>query len=143
MPRRFPVLATLPFVLFAVAPEPGRVTELWLYELTIETSMPHLEENLRYATIEVQRCLSREQLVRIFPVLEGSSFRACHLHLEQASASEASYRLECNDSSGTSGSASWSFRDANSRGVLRVKLGGKNMTFYQRVSARRLRECSS
>src|SRR5262245_56877334 len=33
-----------------------------LYEVITETVMPHLEENLRYATTREQRCLEADQL---------------------------------------------------------------------------------
>src|SRR5579864_8899033 len=40
-----------------------------LYDLTIETSMPHLEENLRYTITREQRCMRHEELAGVFPVL--------------------------------------------------------------------------
>lgn len=39
-----------------------------VYEVTTETGMPHLEENLRYATTREKRCLSHQELSSAFPI---------------------------------------------------------------------------
>jgi hypothetical protein len=112
-----------------------------LYELLIETGMPHLEENLRYANTTEQRCLSDRELAEAFPILKHESLGACHLE-PGAHVDRSQYRLVCAGTSGTTGEATWRFERNRSIGTLNVKLGGKNMTFYQRVTAHALHECS-
>src|SRR5205085_11529523 len=46
-----------------------------------------------------------------------------------------SYQLVCAGGHGTTGSAIWSLGERRFRGTLDVKLGGKNMTFFQRITA--------
>lgn len=42
-----------------------------LYEITTETGMPHLENNLRYADTREKRCLSQQDL--------ATAFRFCNI----------------------------------------------------------------
>src|SRR5437016_367403 len=53
---------------------PGR-----LYDVTIETGMPHLEENLRYTTTHRRSCISLEDLATQFPILDHPSLAGCTL----------------------------------------------------------------
>jgi len=115
-----------------------------LYEVTTETSMPHLEENLRYATITEKRCVAAaEPLASAFPVLQHASLKDCHLQQETHDARSASYALICDGGHGTTGNAIWELGDRRATGTLYVKLGGKNMTFSQRVTAVRLGQCGT
>jgi uncharacterized protein DUF3617 len=114
-----------------------------LYEIITEISMPHLEENLRYATTRERRCLEEHELWTAFPILQYSALKDCKL--DQASRAEdaVSYELVCEGGHGTTGRATWQLGPTQSTGTLNVKLGGKNMTFYQRVIARALGACSA
>ena len=107
---------------------------LQLYQLTIETSMPHLEENLRYAVTREERCLSRDELLQAFPILEHPSLKGCRLDENV---------LVCEGKSQqTTGYAQWRFEEKRISGTLSVQLGGKNMTFTQRITAIPLGACS-
>jgi hypothetical protein len=115
-----------------------------LYHLTTETGMPHLEENLRYSITHETRCLAREQLATVFPVLEHASLKGCRLNEEGAAeGGELSYALICEGGHGTTGHATWALGQHQLTGTLNVKLGGKNMTFYQRVTAVPVGECEA
>ena len=144
MPATKPNIRSIRIVLAAclisasVGADPSTTT---LYELLIETGMPHLEESLRYANTREQRCLSDPELAEVFPILNHESLRACHLEPE-AHAERSQYTLVCAGTSGTTGEATWRFERNRSIGTLNVKLGGKNMTFYQRVTAHMLHGCS-
>jgi len=105
--------------------------------------MPHLEENLRYATTREQQCLSDEQLFRRFPVMNHVALKDCILEPESRQAESATYRLVCSGGHGTAGAAAWRIGEQRLRGTLTVKLGGKNMIFYQRVTAKALGECEA
>jgi hypothetical protein len=113
-----------------------------LYEITTETAMPHLEENLRYGTTREQRCLEKEELWSAFPVLRSAPLQDCKLQQGKRQEDAVSYVLVCRSGHGTTGDATWRLGRTQHVGTLNVKLGGKNMTFYQRVTARVLGACS-
>lgn len=114
-----------------------------LYEVITETAMPHLEENLRYATTHEQRCLEEHELWTAFPVLQYAALKDCKLEQESRQDAAVSYALVCEGGHGTTGRATWQLGRTQSVGTLNVKLGGKNMTFYQQVTARVLGACST
>ena len=117
--------------------------------LTAEISMPHLEDNLRYSITRETRCLTRAELLTIFPILQHPSLSGCSLHAgtEADTSTEAEdaliYDLACHPDHGTTGQARWEARSSDLQGILRVRLGGKNMTFSQRVTAVPLGQCNS
>jgi hypothetical protein len=113
-----------------------------LYEVTTETMMPHLEENLRYATTRQNRCLSGQDLASAFPILSHASLTGCRLEEENRSDQAVSYLLVCDGGHGTTGTAEWRLDAHRITGTLHVRLGGKNMTFYQRITATALGACS-
>lgn len=140
--RRAPLLPAL----WALLSLPGWGSEPMsprAYELTVETWMPHLEESLRYATTREQRCLNPRELYFAFPILSHASLKGCRLDQEGRHDDIVSYRLGCEGGRGTTGVARWHLGPLRIQGTLDVKLGGKNMTFYQRVTARPLGECGS
>ena len=106
-----------------------------LYQVTTETVMPHLEENLRYAITHEERCLGREDLATEFPILAHPALKGCALGQETRQEDVISYTLVCEGTHGTTGSASWELGQRRVTGTLNIKLGGKNMTFYQRIIA--------
>jgi hypothetical protein len=112
-----------------------------LYEVITETGMPHLEENLRYAVTRENRCLTDEELASAFPILKSASLADCKLQRESRVADVDSYLLVCTGGHGTTGNASWRSGEQLMVGQLDVKLGGKNMTFFQRVTAKPLGQC--
>lgn len=114
-----------------------------LYEVITETSMPHLEENLRYAITRENRCLGGEDLASAFPVLKSASLADCRLQHESRHGDAVSYLLVCEGGHGTTGSASWRVGEQLMVGTLNVKLGGKNMTFFQRLTAKPVGKCSA
>ena len=105
--------------------------------------MPHLEENLRYSITHEKRCLRRPDLARAFPVLEHPSLQGCHLEAGAQADHAAEYRLVCAGNHGTTGEAVWQLGERQIVGTLHVKLGGKNMTFYQRVTAIEVGACAT
>jgi Protein of unknown function (DUF3617) len=112
-----------------------------LYEITARTVMPHLEENLRYATTREQRCLRLEELAALFPILRHPSLEGCRLDEERRRGSSIRYRLVCASPQVASGTARLDVAGERIAGILEVKMGGKNMTFSQRIEAVRQRDC--
>ena len=105
------------------------------YDVVTETDMPHLEENLRYAVRHERACLDRHNLSTAFWMLGHVSLLDCKLVKVADDADSATYRLQCDGGHGTTGEARWQFESGLLTGTLRVRLGGKNMTFYQRITA--------
>jgi hypothetical protein len=118
-----------------------------LYDVTIETGMPHLEENLRYTTTHQQSCISLKDLATEFPILNHPTLAGCTLQGESQNGDSAGkngtvkFALSCSDRHGTTGMAVWHIDKQRIRGRLDVKLGGKNMTFSQTVTARVVGNC--
>jgi hypothetical protein len=113
-----------------------------LFEVTTETVMPHLEENLRYTTTHETRCLARLPLATAFPILRHPALKGCTLTQETRKETTVAYVLVCSGGHGTTGGAIWHIDDARIHGTLSVRLGGKNMTFSQRVTAHPRGFCS-
>jgi hypothetical protein len=109
--------------------------ETGLYEITARTVMPNLEENLRYATTREQRCMDLEDWDSWFPILRHPSLEGCHL--------DERYRLVCANPQVATGTARLDGAGERVAGVLEVKMGGKNMTFFQRIEAVRQRACDA
>lgn len=127
---------------FAAASIPAsETTPARLYEIVTETGMPHLEENLRYAVTRENRCLTGDQLATAFPILKSASLADCKLRHESRHGDADSYLLVCDGGHGTTGTASWRVGEKLIVGRLDVKLGGKNMTFFQRLTAKPLGQC--
>ena len=94
--------------------------------------MPHLEENLRYATTRERRCLRDDDRASLFSILRHPSLEGCAL---------AGDLLVCARPEVATGSVHLDEGPGRISGVLEVKMGGKNMTFEQRVDAMRLGDC--
>jgi hypothetical protein len=114
-----------------------------VYAITTETGMPHLEENLRYTTQHQTRCLTHQSLSAGFPILSHPALRGCRLQDEMRHGDTVSYTLVCDGGHGTTGQAIWQLDEHRIRGTLNIKLGGKNMTFYQRITAVPLGSCAT
>lgn len=112
-----------------------------LLEIVTETGMPHLEWNLRHAIATEQRCVDRSTLASAFWMLRDVSLQDCRLDPLRADAASADYRLACTGGHGTTGTARWSYDGGRATGQLDVRLGGKNMTFWQRITTRDLGPC--
>jgi hypothetical protein len=112
-----------------------------LYEVITETGMPHLEENLRYAVRTEQRCMDTRDLSTAFWMLKEVSLQDCTLVKLSEDVDASLYLLKCEGGHGTTGDARWQFSPSSISGTLKVRLGGKNMAFYQRITAKPLGEC--
>ncbi len=143
-PRKNRWLGSITILLSVVVVEPVGGSDgapPQFYELTTETGMPHLEENLRYANTTRRQCLALSQLTTAFPILRHPALQGCKLESERRQPQSLSYQLVCSGGHGTTGSAVWHLGEHRIRGTLDVKLGGKNMTFFQRITAIPLGKC--
>lgn len=120
----------------------GAAIQSGAWEITARIEMPHLEESLRYSTTRERRCLGPDDFPSLFPVLRHESLAGCRLGDAGRDGSTGRYRLVCANPQAASGTAVLDLNPGRMAGVLEVKMGGKNMTFTQRVEATRLGECS-
>jgi hypothetical protein len=113
-----------------------------LYDATTETGLPHLEENLRYATTHAKLCLGPQQLATAFPILRHEALKGCKLDHERSLGASIQFSLSCAAPSETTGAALWQLDELGIRGTLDIRLGGKNMTMYQRISGKPMGTCT-
>lgn len=112
-----------------------------LYDITIATEMPHLEESLRYATTREQRCLTEAHLTTLFPVLLHPSFDGCALGVLTHLDDRVSSSLICKKPDAAAGRARYELDGKRFSATLSLQMGGKNMTLTQRAVATRLGDC--
>lgn len=111
-----------------------------LVEMSTQTGMPHLDDNLRYAIVRETRCLDLDDLSSAFWMIRHESLQGCRL--DKAGDGGTDYLLVCDGTTGTTGDAKWQFEPQRISGTLHVRLGGKNMTFWQRIEARPVGGCA-
>ena len=126
-----------PSLASTVSVEPGQ------YELTAQTVLPHLEESLRYATTRSRQCLGTQEASALFPLLRHEAFAGCSLMHESSSEGEAHFSLRCNNPQAATGAAHFALQPGGFQAVLHIKMGGKNMTLSQRLTAPRIGECTA
>ncbi len=112
-----------------------------LYEMRTETGMPNLEDNLHYAVVRERRCLNPQELSGAFWMTGHVSLQDCTLVRTGQTDDASTYALKCEGGHGTSGQARWQLGPDAIVGTLDVRLGGKNMTFFQRITARPVGRC--
>jgi hypothetical protein len=105
--------------------------------------MPHLEESLRYATTLERRCLRADDLSSVFPILRHPSLQGCKLGNERRRGDTLRYHLLCASRQVATGNARLDVGPGRLAGALEIKMGGKNMTFAQRIEAVRQGECEA
>lgn len=115
------------------------------YEVAATMVMPHLDEMRRQVTHHT-RCVEDDAPDALFPVLDQHALRGCRLGYPKATAQgegeRREYVLVCASARVASGTAGIDANGDTLVGLLTVKMGGKNMTFSQRVEARRGAACA-
>jgi len=132
-------IALLPTLLAcAAAAEPS--LPAGRYALESRVTMPHLEEMRRQVDVQT-RCLGDDDLRGFFPVMHQPALNGCEFGYPEATADGMRYVLVCQSARVATGTAALRTRGETYVGELQIKMGGKNMTFAQRVEARRLADC--
>ncbi|MCC7410197.1 MAG: DUF3617 family protein [Gammaproteobacteria bacterium] len=127
--------------LAGVAPAAGTPLQPGAYDIAARLIMPHLD-GMRRSVINAQRCLRDGQPETLFPVLQQYAFGGCALDYAQTDGDTVHYVLVCESARVATGTATLSATPAGLVGTLAVKMGGKNMTFTQRIEAVRIGECA-
>lgn len=107
---------------------PGR------YAVVSQMVLPHLDE-MRRTSEQQDACIAEGDIANFFPVFLQPAFIGCTLQHAGADAESVNYVLVCNAVNGASGNARLSTRGDAIRGELNAKMGGKNMTFSQYITA--------
>lgn len=141
MATGYAALRVAALLLCTAAWTPVDAVEPGSYEITARTVMPHLEENLRYATTRERRCLRGHELSSVFPILRHPSLEGCKLGKQSRRGGAIRYLLVCASPQVATGSARLDEGPRHIAGLLEIKMGGKNMTFAQRIEAVRQGEC--
>lgn len=112
-----------------------------LYDISSETLLPHLEDNLRDARTRMQQCLGTQSATSLFAVLRHPAFTGCTLSQRRTQDDEQVFTLVCENPQAASGQARIRVGGSALEGVLELKMGGKNMTLSQRIRGPRLGDC--
>ena len=112
-----------------------------VYEITVKTLLPNLEENLRYTTTVSEQCLSSQDATTLFPVLSHKSFSGCNLVGMPIESKQSQFSLACKNAEAASGTAYITTEHTGFAALLKIKMGGKNMKFSQTVRAHWLKAC--
>jgi hypothetical protein len=102
---RHTILSVSVSLLCAAAWTPSEAVPPGIYEISTETLMPHLEENLRYARTRERRCIRDHAVSDFFPILRHQSLNGCKLAAGNRYGDAIYYPLVCDGSSGTTGTA--------------------------------------
>jgi len=111
------------------------------YDIAAETLLPHLEENMRYATTRERHCLGTQDATTLFPILRHEALAGCTLSNGQTTGQHHEYTIACSNPATATGTARLTVNPAAIRGVVEIKLGGKNMTLSQRINGTRTGGC--
>jgi hypothetical protein len=114
-----------------------------VYLITAETLLPHLEENLRYATIRSNQCLGTQDAATLFPILRHQAFAGCELAATRSSGERSEFSLGCKNPEAATGTAYLVASPSAVFGLLEIKMGAKNMTLSQRISGPRVGACEA
>lgn len=125
----------------ATAPAARFPLDAGAYTVRSTLVMPHLEE-MRRIVDEARHCVGVGEIERLFPVLRQPALRGCRLGHGTTRHAEFVYLLVCESARVASGTATVRHEGDRVIGTLEVKMGGKNMTFAQRVEARRQGRCA-
>jgi hypothetical protein len=111
------------------------------YTLAAQTLMPHLDE-MRWVVRREERCYDgSDALPSLFPVLRQAALTGCSLGSGERDGERLRYELTCASPRVATGSAEILPTAQGAVGKLEVRMGGKNMTFSQRVEALRHGDC--
>jgi hypothetical protein len=141
--RRQALLALLALPAAAAAEPPPLPLRLPAggYTLAAQTLMPHLDE-MRWVVRREERCFDgRDALPALFPVMRQPALTGCRLGSGARDGERLRYVLICASERVATGSAEILPTADGAIGRLEVRMGGKNMTFSQRVEATRLGDC--
>lgn len=114
-----------------------------LYDIEVRLGLPNVLEVGRPTSL--RRCLTGEEIEsgQAFFVRSENPLRACALTDYAATGTSVRYRIRCPGPNAASAEAEFETATAGYRGVIRMQMGGKNMTMSETHAAVRIGECPS
>jgi hypothetical protein len=91
---------------------------------------------MRRIVTHEQYCLRDSDPGGLFPVMRQPALRGCTLDRGEQTPDSFEYVLVCETALGATGHARFKHDRGRVIGTIDVKMGGKNMTFSQRIEAR-------
>lgn len=112
-----------------------------LYQVEVRISLPNVQDVA--APLVVTRCLSPDDLRsgRAFFVLSDNPLKSCELVDYQATTGTANYRIACAGPNRGSAVAVFDTRSTSYRGIIKMNMGGKNMTMSETQAGKRIGDC--
>jgi len=113
------------------------------YAIESQMVLPHMEE-MRRIYKSAHACIRNSDAAQLFPVFHQRAFTGCTLALARQEITERYYVLECNGVNGPTGTATLTLFSGDPdriKGEFAAKIGGKNMTFFQYIDARKSGRC--
>ena len=111
------------------------------YETTARILLPHLEQNLKNTTVKQVRCLDELEIGTLFPILQYPTFNGCKLLFIENQ--ENVFDLSCDNDHAASGLATFAIGPDRFSADLNIKMGAKNMTLMQRITASKISDCTA
>jgi hypothetical protein len=130
------VWAHLPIAAFALD---AAIVPPGLYDVKSQMVMPHMEE-MRRIVKEEKRCVV-DGPAALFPVLDQHALLGCKFDFPKQDDKAMNYLLVCESARVATGQAHFEGSSKSLVGTMQIKMGGKNMTFSQRVEAQRVGVC--
>ena len=138
-PRSFAALSAVLLAPLAVAADDTMVPP-GLYAVKSQMVMPHLDEMRRIIKQE-QQCVIDDP-ASLFSVLRQGALHGCKLGYPKKTAQSMNYVLVCQTAMVATGHIAVEPQREAFIGTMEIKMGGKNMTFTQRIEATRLGDCA-
>jgi len=110
------------------------------YAIESQMVLPHMEA-MRRTSKHADVCIEKDDAAKLFPSFQHLGLRGCTLKRQQGDTEGIDFTLHCPGVNGAHGSARLTFPVDHIKGELSAKLGGKNMTFFQYIDARREGVC--
>jgi hypothetical protein len=123
----------------AAAAEPALSTG-W-YQVEVRIALPNVQEVA--APMVVSRCISAADLQsgQAFGVLSDNPLKECDVLDYQVSDGTATYRIACQGPNKGSAVAVFDLARDAYRGVIKMNMGGKNMTMSEAQAGKRTGDC--
>ena len=111
-----------------------------LYQLETQTIMPHLEEMRQKKQLSTI-CIVDAHIKQLFPIMRQPGLKDCYFQRYAEEKDATFFLLRCEGLNGAEGKAKIKTGTGRIKASLDAKLGGKNMTFTQKIIAERLGTC--